>query len=86
VLEEAVVEVTPLAVSRQSVTTLWVRPSADLFAVFIQLVNELNSFLVNVFELGVIAEDEEEEEEGTSPRVRPLPLLGLVFFETANAI
>jgi hypothetical protein len=63
-----------------------VRPSADLFAVFIQLVNELNCFLVKVFELGVVAE-EEEDEEGTSPRVlRPLPLLGLVFFETANAI
>jgi hypothetical protein len=42
-----------------------------------------------VFELGVVAEEEEEEEEevGTSPRVlRPLPLLGLVFFETANAV
>jgi hypothetical protein len=65
-----------------------VRPSADLFAVFIQLVNELNCFLVSVFELGVVAEEEEEEEEvGTSPRVlRPLPLLGLVFFETANAV
>ena len=55
---------------------------------FIQLVNELNCFLVSVFELGVVAEEEEEEEEvGTSPRVlRPLPLLGLVFFETANAV
>jgi hypothetical protein len=63
-----------------------VRPSGDLFAVFIQLVNELNCFLVSVFELGAVAE-EEEEEEGTSPRVlRPLLLLGPVFFETANAV
>ena len=61
--EEAVVEVSPLAVSRQLVTILWVRPSADLFAVFIELVNELNCFLVSVFELGVVAEYEEEEEE-----------------------
>jgi hypothetical protein len=39
-----------------------------------------------VFELGAAAE-EEEEEGGTSPRVlRPLLLLGPVFFETANAV
>jgi hypothetical protein len=87
VLEEVVVVVIPLEVSRQLVTTLWVRPSTDLFAVFIQLMNELNCFLVKVLELGVVEEEEEEEEAGTSPRVlRPLPLLGPVFFETANAV
>jgi hypothetical protein len=48
--------------------------------------NELNSFLVSVSELGVVAEAEEEEE--TPPRVvtPPLPLELLVFFETANAV
>jgi hypothetical protein len=71
VLEEAVAGEIPLAVSRQFVTTLWVRPSGDLFAVFMQLVNELNSFLVNMLEFAVevaeeeeeVAEEEEEEEE-----------------------
>jgi hypothetical protein len=54
VLEEA--EMIPLAVSRQFVTTLRVRPS-DLFAVFIQLINELSCFLVSMLELGVVAEE-----------------------------
>jgi hypothetical protein len=86
VRDEAVAELIPLAVSRQFVTTLCVRPSADLFAKFIQLMNELNSFLVNVFELGVVVAEEEEEEE--PPRVINPPLLLelLLFFETANAV
>jgi hypothetical protein len=48
--------------------------------------NELNSFLVSVLELGVVAEEEEGE---TPPRVLTplvsLPVLRL-FFETANAV
>ena len=43
VVEASVVH---LAMSRQFVTTLCMRPSADLFAVFMQLMNELNCFLV----------------------------------------
>lgn len=64
------------------------RPS-DLFAVFIQLMKELNSFLVSDFELGVVVEEEEEEEgEEMPPRVgKPLlPLELPVFFDTANAV
>jgi hypothetical protein len=77
----------PLAVSRQFVTTLWVRPSDDLFAVFIQLMNELSSFLVNALGLAVVAEEDEE----VPPMVKPPPVLPLlllppVFFETANAV
>ena len=90
VLEEAVVVVgvIPLAVSRQFVTTLCVRPSVDLFAVFIQLMNELSSFLVNALGLAVVAEDEE-----VPPMVKPPPELLLLlvlllpsFFEAANAV
>jgi hypothetical protein len=90
VLEEAaaVVGVIPLAVSRQFVATLWVRPSVDLFAVFIQLMNELSSFLVNALGLAVVAEDEE-----VPPMVKPPPELLLLlmlllpsFFEAANAV
>jgi hypothetical protein len=78
----------PLAMSRQFVTTLCVRPCPDLFAVFMQLMNELNCFLVRVLVLGVPVEVEEEEEEGddeeeTLPRVVAPPLLP--FFEVANA-
>jgi hypothetical protein len=90
VLEEA--RVMPLAVSRQFVTTLWVRP-CDLFAVFIQLINELNSFLVRLLVLGVLA-------AALPPRVvvavRPpramTPLAWLLlppplsFFGAANAV
>ena len=91
VLEEAVAGEIPLAVSRQFVTTLWVRPSGDLFAVFMQLVNELNSFLVNMLEFAV---EVAEEEELPSPRKVELPLLlppvlllVLVFFVlTASAV
>ena len=90
VLEEAVAGEIPLAVSRQFVTTLWVRPSGDLFAVFMQLVNELNSFLVNILEFAV----EVAEEELPPPRKVELPLLlppvlllVLVFFVlTASAV
>lgn len=83
--------IVPLAMSRQFVTTLCVRPCPDLFAVFTQLMNELNCFLVRVFGLGVPVEveEEEEEEEGddeeeeeTLPRVVTPPL---PFFEVANA-
>jgi hypothetical protein len=48
-----------------------VRP-CELFAVFIQLVNELNSFLVRTLELlglVVAAEEEEDEEPPPPPRV-----------------
>ena len=80
----------PLAMSRQFVTTLCVRPCPDLFAVFTQLMNELNCFLVRVFGVGVPVEVEEEEEEEdgdgddeeTLPRVVTPPL---PFFEAANA-
>jgi hypothetical protein len=90
VLEEAVVVVgvIPLAVSRQFVTTLCVRPSVDLLAVFIQLMNELSSFLVNALGLAVVAEEDEE----VPPMVNPPPVLPLLllppllFFETANAV
>ena len=93
VLEEAalaVVGVIPLAVSRQFVTILWVRPSVDLFAVFIQLMNELSSFLVNALGLAVVAEEDEEE---VPPMVKPPPVLPLLLvvpllflLETANAV
>jgi hypothetical protein len=90
VLEEAVVVVgvIPLAVSRQFVTTLCVRPSVDLLAVFMQLMNELSSFLVNALGLAVVAEEDEE----VPPMVNPPPVLPLLlpppllFFETANAV
>jgi hypothetical protein len=60
-----------------------VRPSGDLFAVFMQLVNELSSFLVRVLGLAVAAEEEEEEEEEPPP---PRVLVLLLFFDlTANA-
>jgi hypothetical protein len=63
-----------------------VRPSGDLFAVFMQLVNELNSFLVNMLEFAV----EVAEEELPPPRKVELPpvlLLVLVFFIlTASAV
>jgi hypothetical protein len=39
-----------LAISRQFVNTLWVRPS-DLFAAFKQFMSELNSSLVRTLEL-----------------------------------
>ena len=90
VLEEAaVVGVIPLAVSRQFVTTLCVRPSVDLLAVFMQLMNELNSFLVNALVLAVVAEDEE-----APPMVKPPPELFLLLvvlllpflLGTANAV
>ena len=64
------------------------RPSVDLFAVFIQLMNELSSFLVNALGLAVVAEDEE-----VPPMVKPPPELLLLlmlllpsFFEAANAV
>jgi hypothetical protein len=81
--------VMPLAISRQFVTILGVRP-CDLFAVFIQLVNELNSFLVNTLELGVAVAAEEGEEEEPPPRV-VIPLVWpvlppLPFFGVANAV
>ena len=63
------------------------RPSDDLFAVFIQLMNELSSFLVNALGLAVVAEEDEE----VPPMVNPPPVLPLLlpppllFFETANA-
>jgi hypothetical protein len=69
-----------------------VRPSVDLFAVFIQLMNELSSFLVNALGLDVVAEEEEE----APPMVKPppelplllvvVPLLPPFFFKTANAV
>jgi hypothetical protein len=89
VLEEAaVVGVIPLAVSRQFVTTLCVTPSVDLFAVFIQLMNELSSFLVNALRLDVVAEEEEEEDVPATVKPPPELLLPLPpdFFETANAV
>ena len=87
VLEEAVAAVIPLAVSRQFVTTLWVRPSADLFAVFIQLMNELNSFLVNMLELAEVAEEELPLPRKVELLLPPVLLLVLVFFVlTANAV
>jgi hypothetical protein len=91
VVLEAVAGVIPFAVSRQFVTTLCVRPSVDLFAVFIQLINGLNSFLVSMLELAVVV-----AEEGLPPPPRklelpplllPVLLLTLVFFVlTANAV
>jgi hypothetical protein len=68
-----------------------VRP-CDLLAVFIQLINELNSFLVRVLVFVVVVEEEEEGEP--PPRVRPLALpvllllllLEVFFFGAANAI
>jgi hypothetical protein len=90
---EAEAETVPLAMSRQFVTTLWVRPS-DLFAVFIQLMGELNSFLFKTLELR-LREAAEEEDEELPPRVLT-PLVCLVvlslllllspFFGAANAI
>jgi hypothetical protein len=79
------VSIVPLAISRQFVTTLCVRPCIDLFAVFIQLMNELSCFLIRMFGLGMLVEVEEEEDgdEETLPRVVTPPLL---FFETANAV
>jgi hypothetical protein len=72
--------IVPLAMSRQFVTTLWVIPCTALFAVFMQLMNELICFLVRVFGPGMPVEVEEE----MPPRVvTPPPLL---FFETANAV
>jgi hypothetical protein len=55
-------EVIPLAVSRQFVTTLWVR-LCDLFAVVIQLMNEFNSFLGRALGLVVVLAAEAEAEE-----------------------
>jgi hypothetical protein len=67
-----------------------VRPSDDLFAVFIQLMNELSSFLVNALGLVVVAEEDEEE---VPPMVKPPPVLPLLLvvpllflLETANAV
>ena len=64
-----------------------------MLAVFIQLINELNSFLVRVLVFVVVVEEEEEGEP--PPRVRPLALpvlllllllLEVFFFGAANAI
>jgi hypothetical protein len=64
-----------------------VRPSADLFAVFMQLMNELSSFLDNALGLDVaVEEDEEVPPMVKPPPVLPLLLLPPVFFETANAV
>jgi hypothetical protein len=64
-----------------------VRPS-DLFAVFIQLMNELNSFLVSVFELEAVVAEEEPPPRVVKPLLPPPVLLLLlpVFLETANAV
>jgi hypothetical protein len=94
VLEEAaavVAGVMPLAVSRQFVATLWVRPSVDLFAVFIQLMNELSSFLVNILELAVVVAEEEPppgmvKPPPLLPPVLLLPLVPVFFAVTANAV
>jgi hypothetical protein len=63
-----------------------VRPSADLFAVFIQLINELSSFLDRLLVLGAAAAE-------VPPRVVVpllllllLLLLVLFFFVAAKAI
>jgi hypothetical protein len=91
--EEAAVAVgvIPLAVSRQFVTTLWVRPSVDLLAVLMQLMRELSSFLVNTLGLAVVAEEEEAPPVVEPPPELPLLLVVLLllppfFFETANAV
>jgi hypothetical protein len=91
VLEEAAVAagVIPLAVSRQFVTTLCVRPSVDLFAVFMQATNELSSFLVNALGLAVVAEEEVPPMANPPPELLlPVPLLPPPPFlsETASAI
>jgi hypothetical protein len=91
VLEEAAVAagVIPLAVSRQFVTTLCVRPSVDLFAVFMQATNELSSFLVNALGLAVVAEEEEEVPPMANPPpelLLPVPLLPPFLSETASAV
>jgi hypothetical protein len=68
-----------------------VRPSVDLFAVFMQATNELSSFLVKALGLA------EEEEEELPPMAKPPPevLLLLVpllpppppfLLETASAV
>ena len=72
------------------VTTLCVRPSADLLATFIQLTNELNSFLVSMLELAVVVAEEElppPPRKLELPLLLPVLLLTLVFFVlTANAV
>ena len=60
------------------------RPSVDLFAVFIQLTNELSSFLVNALGLAVVVE--EDEEVPPELLLLLLVLLPSFFFETANAV
>ena len=63
------------------------RPSVDLFAVFMQLMNELSSFLDNALGLDVaVEEDEEVPPMVKPPPVLPLLLLRPVFFETANPV